>query len=224
MPLSLANKTALILKKVLQLILFVTFLLTLGISELFAQGGRPVLQLSGIVVGEDSTSGVPGVHVYVPKAGRGTTTNYYGYFSLPALVGDSIVVSAIGYTKQHFIVPATKAESLTVVIELTADTTYLPMVDVFPFPTEELFKEAILALRLPSEYGYMAENMNADVLASMLKNTPMDGMGNYRFYQQQQMTYVNNRYGYQTNNLLNPFAWSEFIRSIKRGDLKKKNN
>ncbi len=27
-------------------------------------------------------SGVPGVHVYVPKAGRGTTSNNVGFFSM----------------------------------------------------------------------------------------------------------------------------------------------
>ena len=71
-------------------------------NEAFAQQKR-VIQLSGVVLGEDSVSGLPGVHVYVPKAGRGTTTNGVGFFSMPVLVGDSIVISSVGYERQHFI-------------------------------------------------------------------------------------------------------------------------
>ena len=35
------------------------------------QQKKRVIQLSGVVLGEDSVSGLPGVHIYVPKAGRG---------------------------------------------------------------------------------------------------------------------------------------------------------
>jgi len=205
---------------------FKYFLLFFGLFALAfnaqSQGSRPIIQFSGIIIGEDSTSGVPGVYVFVPKAGRGTTSNFYGYFTMPALAGDSVIISAVGYRKQHFIVPDIKEESFTVIIELLSDTTYLPVVEIFPYPTEELFKEAILALQLPSEYGNMAESMNADVMALMLKNMPMDGTMNHQFYMQQQQYYTNSRYGYQPNQLLNPFAWAQFIKSIKRGDLKKK--
>ena len=51
---------------------------------------RHVIQLSGVVLGEDSVSGLPGVHVYVPKAGRGTSTLITGFFSMPVLPGDKI--------------------------------------------------------------------------------------------------------------------------------------
>src|SRR5690606_40244802 len=70
-----------------------------------AQSRKRVIQLSGIVMGADSSSFVPGVHAYVPKAGRGTTTNEVGFFSMPALVGASIVISAVGYHRRHYIVP-----------------------------------------------------------------------------------------------------------------------
>ena len=50
-----------------------------------------MVQLSGLVLGEDSTSALPGVNVYVPTIGRGTVTNQYGYFSMPVLPGDSVL-------------------------------------------------------------------------------------------------------------------------------------
>ena len=189
-----------------------------------AQGGNPVIQFSGIIVGEDSTSGVPGVHVYVPKAGRGTTSNQYGYFSMPVLKGDSIVISTIGYTRQHYIVPGDEGESITVVVELTADTTFLPIVEIFPYPTEELFKEAILALELPEQLGKDSPNMGEDVLARMFRDMPMDGSMNHSYYMNQQFHQMHNRFSnpYYNNPLLNPLNWAKVIKSIKNGDLKKK--
>ncbi len=204
------------------------YFLLIFLTPLFeskAQGSNPVIQFSGIIVGEDSTSGVPGVHIYVPKAGRGTTSNQYGYFSMPVLKGDSIVISTIGYGRQHYIVPGDRGESITVVVELTADTTYLPTVSIFPYPTEELFKEAILALELPEQLGKDSPNMGEDVLARMFRDMPMDGSMNHTHYMNQQFHQMHNRFSnpYYNNPLLNPINWAKFIKSIKNGDLKKKN-
>ncbi len=179
-----------------------------------AQGGRKVVQLSGIVLGEDSVSGVPGVHIYVPKAGRGTTSNRVGYFSMPVLEGDELVVSAIGYQRQFFKVPQTDRDNLTIVIELVTDTTFLETVEIMPFPTEEILKEALLALNLPlNEREY--ESMSQDILALMLKTTPMDGGSNHRYYMDNWVQYQNDRFGPRPNPLLNPFNWAQFFRSLR---------
>lgn len=207
--------------------LCILFFFLAPLYESAAQGGgSPVIQFSGIIVGEDSTSGVPGVHIYVPKAGRGTTSNQYGYFSMPVLKGDSVVISTIGYGRQHYIVPGDKGESITVVVELTADTTYLPTVEIFPYPTEELFKEAILALELPEQIDKGSPNMGEDVLARMFRDLPMDGSMNHSYYMNQQFHQMHNRFSnpYYNNPLLNPLNWAKFIKSIKNGDLKKKKN
>ena len=76
-------------------------------------GQKKIIQLSGVVVGQDSISGVGGVHIYVPKAGRGTTSNPYGYFAMPVIQGDSIIVSAVGYQKQNFIMHEYKTQKYT---------------------------------------------------------------------------------------------------------------
>ena len=195
----------------------------LNISGQAQDSGR-VMQLSGIIIGEDSISGVPGVHIYVPAAGRGTTSNIYGYFSLPVLGGDSIVVSAVSYQKQSFIVPQDRnTESFTLVIELESDTTYLPEIEIFPWPTEELFKEAILALELPDQrrYDALSKNLSPEILAQMYWDLPMDGSMNHRYFVDQQFAASAGRFMYPTLSLLNPAAWSQLIKSIKRGDFKK---
>ncbi len=200
------------------------FSLTLFLTqESRAQGKSSVIQLSGLVLGEDSTSALAGANVYVPAAGRGTSTNLYGYFSLPVLPGDSVLFSSIGHKRQYYLVPEDQRESLTVIVELSTDTTYLPAVEVFPYPSEEVFKEAILALKLPDEdqYANMRENLAEDLLAKMFEAMPMDGSMNYRYFMNQQFDRVQYA-GPRSNPLLNPFAWAEFIKSIKRGDFKKK--
>ncbi len=200
------------------------FLATTAItSGAFAQGQRGTIQLSGLVVDGDSAYGVPGVHIYIHRAGLGTISNQVGFFNLPVISGDTVVFSAIGYKKQQLIVPQRQDMGLSVLIDLKTDTTLLPVVEVFPFPTEELFKEAFLALQLPDEgRRNIAKNLDPDALTRMAMALPMDGSGNYRHYMGQQINHSSNRYFAPTFSFLNPFAWAQFIKSVKRGDLKKK--
>ncbi len=209
----------------LKSILFIAFIVLAGIMQANAQvQDRRIVQFTGVIVGQDSTVGVPGVHIYVPKAGRGTTTNIFGYFSMPTLTGDSIVISAIGFTKINYVVPENGEENINEFFELTPDVTYLKEVEIFPFPTERDFKEAVLALQLPSD-NFSRENLGDDVLARMAQTLPMDGGEAYNNFVNQQFYTAHNRYNYNPNPIatfLNPFAWAELVKSIKRGDFKKK--
>lgn len=201
--------------------LMVLLMLVSGVAFDASAQQKRVIQLSGVVLGIDSTAGLPGVHVYVPKAGRGTTTNGVGFFSMPVLVGDSIVISSVGYHRQHFIVPENAPEYQTIVVPLVQDATYLNEVIVFDFPTEEVFKEAILALNVPMENGIDQKNLNQELLALMLKTTPMDGYQNQRYYLNQWANSATDKYQPVTNPFLNPFNWVKFFNSLKK-DKKKK--
>jgi hypothetical protein len=195
------------------------------VSTVFGQDQKEVIQFSGVVVDEDSTStGLFGVHVYVPAAGRGTVTNQYGYFSLPVLQGDSVIISVVGYQKQNFIIPGNQGDSFTVLVEMVTDTTILSSVEIFPYPTEELFKEAILALNLPVDDESQVDNLGQEVLARMAQSMSMDASQNYKYYMNQQFYELHNTYSQQrfNNPLLNPVNWASFIKSLRRGDLKKK--
>ena len=211
------------LNKTLILKLFVIISLTI-VFDSFSQGQKKIIQLSGVVVGQDSISGVGGVHVYVPKAGRGTTSNPYGYFAMPVLAEDSIIVSAIGYQKQSFIMPGDKGVSVTLFIELKPDTTVLPELEIFPYPTEELFKKAVLAVELPNrrDLENLDKSLDKDLLRRMYSNEPMSANMNYKYFMDQQMMATSTKYQLPSNPLLNPFAWVKFIKAIKRGDFKRK--
>jgi hypothetical protein len=199
--------------------LFLAFLLHLTLSysvDLKAQNQRRIIQLSGVVLGSDSASFVPGVHIYVPKAGRGTTTNSVGFFSMPVLVGDSLVISSVGYQRQHYIIPNTAKEYQTIIITMVEDITFLKEVEIVPFPTEEVFKEAVLALDVPLDGTLDSKNLNAELLALMLRTTPLDGPQNQRYSLDQWAAYQNRSYQPVTNTLLNPFNWVKFFNSLKK--------
>ena len=71
-----------------------------------------------------------GANLFIPKAGRGANTNAYGYFALPALEGDTLIVSTVGYKNRLIVMPKVPDEVYSVVIELNADATLLPVVEV----------------------------------------------------------------------------------------------
>lgn len=179
---------------------------------------RDVIQFWGIVTTEDTVRGIQGAHVYVPKGGQGTTTNYVGYFSFPIREGDSVVVSAVGFQKTYVIVPEIEDDSYYEIITMKEDTTYLPELEILPFPTEEMFKEAVLAYRLPNQgdLNNMDSNLDPAILAQIYRNMPMDGSMNHRYFTQQQAVYLHDAYGPRYNPLFNPFAWADLFKSFKK--------
>ena len=206
----MVKKTGLLYPLLLALIVF-------GLSfDSHAQNQRRIIQLSGVIMGSDSASFVPGVHIYVPKAGRGTTTNSVGFFSMPVLVGDSIVISSVGYQRQHYIVPNSSKEYQTIIVTMVEDVTFLKEIEIVPFPTEEVFKEAVLALNMPMDQQVDQKNLNAELLALMLRTTPLDGPQNQRYSLDQWAAYQNRSYQPVTNPLTNPFNWVKFFNSLKK--------
>ncbi|MBK6267171.1 carboxypeptidase-like regulatory domain-containing protein [Marivirga sp. S37H4] len=204
---------------------FLIFLMPfLGFSQDEGKSTQEVIQFTGVVLDQDS-AGVPGVHIYTPVFGRGTSTNSYGFFSMPALEGDSLIISAVGFKKSKYIIPQVKGQTLKVIFTLKADTTVLNEVQVYNLPpTADAFKKAILAMQLPTQYDNINKNMDPAVLKEMYMNLPADGSMNHRWFVQQQAYYDRTRNSVPVNPLLNPMAWVELFRSIKRGDFNNNNN
>ncbi len=204
--------------------LLISLILSLfAVSAAQAQGQKQPVYFSGFVVDEVNSDPMPGVHMYIPKAGRGTATNSEGFFAMPTFPGDSIIISSIGYKKHYYVIPEDKRESYSVVIEMIEDTTALPTIEVFPYPTEELFKEAFLAMELPDEekLRILRENLDQRVMTRLAYDLPMDGAMNFDYQMDRNVYRLENRTVIPTLQVLNPFAWARFIQSIKRGDFKK---
>ncbi|WP_276497837.1 carboxypeptidase-like regulatory domain-containing protein [Pontibacter litorisediminis] len=127
-------------------------LLMLWPGQGLAQQQKQAVQLSGMVVAGDSAVGLAGVAVFVPQTNRGTNTGQGGFFSLPVLPGDSVVVAALGYQKQFLRIPHTfSGNSYSTIIYLLENSTELPTVDVMPWATERELREALSKVKLPQE-------------------------------------------------------------------------
>lgn len=196
-------------------LVFAIICLFIGSHQASAQARRRVIQLTGIVT--DTTGAfLPGVNFYVPKAGRGTTSLNNGFFSLPLLIGDTVLISSVGYKKQTYVVPQDAKEFTSVLFEMNPDVTFLKEV-VVTMPTEELFKEAVLALNVPLDNtGIDPKNLNAELLALMVRTTPMDGNANYRYYINQYSNSLGDKFHPLYNPFLNPLNWVKFIKDLKK--------
>ncbi len=193
------------------------------VSFSWGQGEKKLIQFSGLVVEGDSLLGIPGAHVFIPKAGRGASTNLLGYFSIPAMPGDSILILAVGYKRQSLVIPKDTLQDMTVMIQMSTDTLFLPEVEIRALPSERVFKEAFLALHLPDQqnHDYMQKNLNDQIMQRLLLESGMSASMNHRYYMQRQINAIERRYMIQTNPLLDPFAWARFFKDVQREKQKK---
>ncbi len=200
-----------------------------GITQLQAQQAQPtrkdsVIQLFGIVMTADSLRGVPSASVIVVGKGRGTITNNDGVFSIAVLKGDKITFSSVGYKDKTIDIPTSLADNQYSVIQLLInDTAYLPATILRPRPTREQFERDFVNTRVPDDdYEIARQNTDEATRRAIMATLPADGREavNYQLRQQASKYY----YAGQTApmNILNPFAWADFVKAWKRGDFKSK--
>ena len=187
-------------------------------QDALAQDDQKIVQLSGLVMNADSTLIIPRANIYDPVTGRGTPTDYKGWFSKAFLAGDTLVVSVIGYKNVKYVVPTDQGDRVTVIFALEEEVTQLADVEINPFPTEELFKEAILAMSLTDDQEQVLNAFQPETIQEMVRTASIEGSPgmNYRYMMNQQFYQLQQRAGPATNPLLNPFAWAQFINSLKK--------
>lgn len=183
-----------------------------------------VVQLYGVVMTADSLQGLDGVSVSVKGKGRGTITNSQGVFSIAVLKGDEIEFSFIGYKSKSVAIPHNLQGSDFSVIQLmVSDTNYLPATVIRARPSRPQFERDFINTTINSdEYELARQNVDPEKRAALMGSIPADGKEaiNYTLRQKANASYHTGQL--PPMNILNPFAWSEFIKSWKRGDFKKK--
>ncbi len=185
-----------------------------------------LIQFSGIIITGDSLNPVPFATIIVKNTLRGTTSDYFGYFSFVAQPLDTIVFSSIGFKKSEFIVPDTLNENRYSLIQmLQNDTIMLDEAIVYPWPTQDQFKQAFLNLDIPDDALEIArKNLSEEQLSARAESMPMSANMNFRYQMQQRTNQMYYAGQFVPNNLLNPMAWAKFIEAWKRGDFKRKEN
>jgi hypothetical protein len=210
--------------KILRYLFILLFFLPLRLLAQFEQTQDSVVQLYGVVMTADSLRALPSVSVVVKGTGRGTMTNEQGVFSIVVLKGDQIEFTSVGFKPKTIQIP-NKLESnqYSVVQLMVTDTAFLPATILRPRPTRAQFERDFVNTRIPDDqYEIARQNTDEAKRRVLMSSLPSDGREatNYQFRQQA------NRYYYAGQappmNILNPFAWSEFIKSWKRGDFKSK--
>ena len=182
-----------------------------------------VVQISGMVVTGDSLAPLPYATVFRSRDLRGTMTDVNGFFSIPALAGDTITVSSVGYLTQAFEVPRDlELPRMNVVQPLGRDTVSLEEAFIYPWPTRERFREEFLQLQLsPDAYMVGQERLDPAALYDRLMEVGRDGEEVYSYTVQQQAQ--QNYYAGQLPpmNIFNPVAWAKFIDAVRNGSLKR---
>ncbi len=185
-----------------------------------------LVQFSGLVLDgtTDELVPVPFTNVLVVGQGRGTYTNWDGFFSIVVERGDTIEFSAVGYKTVRYRIPDTLRDNRYSIVQLmTQDTINLPETVVFPWPSREHFRLEFLAMDVSSEMQERAmKNLTEESLARLRQTTAYDANENADFYLRQQARsyyYIGQQ---PPMNIFNPLAWKQFFDAWKRGDFKKK--
>ena len=183
-----------------------------------------VVQLYGVVMTADSLRALPDASVVVVGKGRGTITNYQGVFSIAVMKGDQIEFSTVGYKSKTIFVPTNlEGKEFSVVQLLVDDTAYLPGTVIRPRPSRAQFERDFINTDIPfDQYEIARQNTEESKRRILLSSLPTDGREAVTYSLKQ----TGNRAYYAGQvppmNIMNPFAWGEFIKAWKRGDFKRK--
>lgn len=183
-----------------------------------------VVQVSGLVVTGDSLAPLPYCTVFRARDRRGTMTDVRGFFSLPALEGDTLEFSSVGYVTQQAVIPVgSELGRVNLVQPLGRDTVNMADAFVYPWPSKERFKQEFLALGLPNNGLNPAWESNLDPMDmyDRLIEVGRDGQSTSTDVLSAQA--VQSGYAGQAPpvNLLNPVAWAKFLQALKAGELKR---
>jgi len=207
---------------------YILIFLVIISCAIFAQNNREqkVIQFTGAVVDADSLQPMPFVHITVKKKRIGTISDYYGFFSIIAHESDTVEFSSMGYHRSFFVVPdSLVGSSYSAIHIMQKDTIVLNEFTVFPWPTREQFKYAFMHEDIPNTGEERAKNnLSKEKLMAAAGSVPLEGSTTYKYELQDRYTRLYIAGGYPSNKLLDPIAWSKFIKAWKNGDFKKKDN
>ena len=181
-----------------------------------------LIQLSGVVLGETSLEQLPFTTVIDLTIKKGTLTDAYGFFTMVTYPGDTLAFTSFGYKSGTYIVPDTlKDNRYSIIHVLKEDTTYLPNVVIYPWPSKENFAKAFVEMEPYSDAFQKAkQQLSGESLAFAAAKLQSDASLAFGTTQSQMYTQLYSHGQQPANNLLNPYAWSKFISEWKKGNLK----
>jgi hypothetical protein len=212
------------MKKIVLYFLFLFFAVPFGAKAQFESYKDSVIQLYGVVMSADSLQGLPSVSIMVKGRNQGTLSNDQGVFSIVVLKGDEIEFTSVGYKPKTVKIPSNIDGNQQSMIQLMVqDTVYLPATIIKKYPTRQEFERDFANAQVPDDQLEIArQNLSEANRRALIASYPTDGREatNYYFRQNARKFYSAGQLPPQ--NIFNPLAWAEFIKSWKRGDFKNK--
>ena len=204
-----------------------SYTLLLFLIPLSASWGQAIerekyVQVSGIIT-DESYRPVAGVTVVSKKLKRGTISERSGIYSITSTPGDTVFFRALGFKRYHTIIPvAFEERHCEVDIALEVDTIQIKEVNVLPWKNYSDFIKDITRER---PVDPIIQNMNDNIASIYVaianpSSNRVSAEAGYRYSMEQNFVGTATRGQYPINNLLNPFAWSKFIKGIKNGMFK----
>ena len=205
-----------------------TFVLLLLIVSLkgYSQGQEKTVFFTARVISAENSEFLPLAYAFNPKAGNGSLSDNFGIIEMRVFPGDSIVFSYIGHKKKYYIIPKDTDLNHRAIIPMEEESKMLSEVKVYRHSSEEDFKRAFMEMRLADERerNIAEKNLEQSKLNVFAMQAGMGAASNFRTFSDQ-MTYANANRTFVNSPMLtltNPFAWMSFIKSVKNGDLKRK--
>lgn len=202
---------------------FLLTLLFVGVLHVFyAQvSDSSLIQLSGVVVSSESVEPLPYTTIFDKTRRRGVIADYYGYFSMVVLPGDTLYFSYYGYKTSTYIVPDTlKEDRYSMIHIMQVDTLNLPAVTVYPWPSREDFTRAFLEMKPYDDALRRAQRqLSGESLAFVAARLEGDASQSYAYARNQYYTQLYTNGQLPVNNLLNPYSWAKLIKDWKEGKL-----
>lgn len=187
-----------------------------------------VVQFFGMVKYEEGSIQKPLSYttIRVKNQFRGTFTNPKGGFSLAVLEGDTLVFTHVGFASQVYIIPKSESPDKFFSykeILLKPEITELPEFEVKSLPTRAQFERDFVNMKFSDDLtNIAAKNISYQSISELFFAVPPDGGEgvNAQFQKQAiEFAYFKQSPGIQ---LLNPFAWVQFMQHLKSGAVKLK--
>lgn len=190
-------------------------------DSILAQMDTNLIQLSGVVINEETLDPMSYATVYDKTIHRGVIADYYGYFSTVVFPGDTLIFSYFGYQTSTYIVPDTLSERRYSMIHmLQKDTLNLPEVTVYPWPSREDFARAFIDMRpYDDDIRRAQRELSGESLAFVAARLEGDASLAYGNSQNQYYTKLYTNGQLPGNNLFNPYAWAKLVQDWKAGKL-----
>jgi hypothetical protein len=205
-------------------ILLCALLLAAAMSAQSRSPERHLVQFSGVVVTGDSLQPVPFTSILTKGSYRGTMSDVYGYFSFVAQTGDTIEYAAVGFKRDHYVIPdSITGTKYSMIHVMYPDTVLLDPLMVTPWPSKEQFAQAFLNLRLSdNDYQIALKHLSSVEMMQRMENLPPDPGLSQQFSAMADNTRLYQQGMAPSTNLFNPVAWAQFVQAWKAGQFKRK--